>query len=177
MPSLLKVLIIHTRIGSTILSLIPPWEDQREWHRMTRITGPDCAVMWNLINTVYIPGTYIIHNTVHTVRTFIVSEATSIYRFPNAFMTKPLPRVLYILINTGERTTEIFLGNREVFPVAWKERQLANCSEISAASKQICVDPSRWFQVRFRGSANGRPPTNLSRTTALTRVYCSYRGL
>ena len=25
--------------------------DQREWHRMTRITRPDCAVMCNLINT------------------------------------------------------------------------------------------------------------------------------
>ena len=23
----------------------------REWHRMTMITGPDCAVMCNLINT------------------------------------------------------------------------------------------------------------------------------
>ena len=23
----------------------------REWHRMTRVTGPDCAVMGNLINT------------------------------------------------------------------------------------------------------------------------------
>ena len=25
--------------------------DQCEWHRMTRMTGPDCAVMCNLINT------------------------------------------------------------------------------------------------------------------------------
>ena len=24
---------------------------QRKWHRMTRMTGPDCAVMCNLINT------------------------------------------------------------------------------------------------------------------------------
>ena len=32
------------------LSLIPPREDQCEWHRMTRMTGPDCAVMCNLIN-------------------------------------------------------------------------------------------------------------------------------
>ena len=32
-------------------TLIPPWEDQCEWHRMTRMTGPDCAVMCNLINT------------------------------------------------------------------------------------------------------------------------------
>ena len=35
----------------THISLIPPWEDQCEWHRMTRIAGPDCAVMCNLINT------------------------------------------------------------------------------------------------------------------------------
>ena len=33
------------------VSFIPPWEDQREWHRMTRMTRPDCAVMCNLINT------------------------------------------------------------------------------------------------------------------------------
>ena len=33
------------------VSLIPPWEDQCEWHRMTRMTGPDCVVMCNLINT------------------------------------------------------------------------------------------------------------------------------
>ena len=33
------------------------WEDQCEWHRMTRMTGPDCAVMCNLINT---------HTHIHT---------------------------------------------------------------------------------------------------------------
>ena len=32
------------------VSLIPPWEDQRERHRMIRMTRPDCAVMCNLIN-------------------------------------------------------------------------------------------------------------------------------
>ena len=37
---------------SSQVSLIPPWEDQCEWRRMTRMTGPDCAViMCNLINT------------------------------------------------------------------------------------------------------------------------------
>ena len=41
------------------VSLIPPREDQCEWHRMTRMTGPDCVVMCNLINK-YI-HTYIIH--------------------------------------------------------------------------------------------------------------------
>ena len=38
---------------------IPPWEDQcGEWHRMTRMTGPDCAVMCNFIN---------IHTYIHMV--------------------------------------------------------------------------------------------------------------
>ena len=33
-------------------SLNTPWEDRCEWHnRMARITGSDCAVMYNLINT------------------------------------------------------------------------------------------------------------------------------
>ena len=36
-------------INIQVISLIP-WEDQREWHRMSRMTGPDCAVMCNLIN-------------------------------------------------------------------------------------------------------------------------------
>ena len=40
----------HTHISQQV-SLIPPWEDQCEWHRMPRMTGPDCAVMCNLINT------------------------------------------------------------------------------------------------------------------------------
>ena len=34
-----------------VISIIdPPWEDQCEWYRMTRMTGPVCAVMCNLIN-------------------------------------------------------------------------------------------------------------------------------
>ena len=41
----------HTQTHTQQVSLIPPWEDQCEWHRMTRMTGPDCAVMCNLINT------------------------------------------------------------------------------------------------------------------------------
>ena len=40
----------HTHTHTQV-SLIPPWEDQCEWHRMTRMTRPDCAVMCNLINT------------------------------------------------------------------------------------------------------------------------------
>ena len=44
---------IHTYIHTYIftVSLIPPWEDQCEWHRTTRMKGPDCAViMCNSIN-------------------------------------------------------------------------------------------------------------------------------
>ena len=37
---------------------------QCEWHRMTRMTGPDCVVMCNLINTY-------IHTYIHTyIRTY-----------------------------------------------------------------------------------------------------------
>ena len=38
---------IHTYmyIHTYIHVLIPPREDQCEWHRMTRMTGPDCVVM------------------------------------------------------------------------------------------------------------------------------------
>ena len=39
---------IHTHTHTQHIS---PWEDQCEWHKMTRMTGPDCAVMRNLINT------------------------------------------------------------------------------------------------------------------------------
>ena len=34
---------------------IPPWEDQCEWHRMTRMTGPDCGVMCNSIIHTHTP--------------------------------------------------------------------------------------------------------------------------
>ena len=50
----------HTHTHThTPVSLIPPLEDQCEWHRMTRMTGPDCVVMCNLINT---------HTHTHTQR-------------------------------------------------------------------------------------------------------------
>ena len=42
-----------------MIALIPPWKDQQcEWHRMTinRMTGPDSAVMCNLINYTHTPG-------------------------------------------------------------------------------------------------------------------------
>ena len=38
----------HTDTHTQVTSII---EDQCKWHRMTRMTGPDCAVMCNLINT------------------------------------------------------------------------------------------------------------------------------
>ena len=42
----------HTHSEVFVTGIIdPPLEDQREWHRMTRMTRPDCAVMCNLINT------------------------------------------------------------------------------------------------------------------------------
>ena len=69
----------HTYIHTYVTSIIdPPWEDQCEWHRMTRMTGPDCAVMCNLMNIlIYITyirlrgyvqfNKYILHNTyIHT---------------------------------------------------------------------------------------------------------------
>ena len=39
------------------------YRDQCEWHRMTRMTGPDCVVMCNLINTY-------IHTYIH-IHTYI----------------------------------------------------------------------------------------------------------
>ena len=43
------------------VSLIPPWEDQCEWHRMTRMTGPERGyVQFNKY-------TYI-HTYIHTPR-------------------------------------------------------------------------------------------------------------
>ena len=45
------MLKVPCNLINTQTSLIPPREDQCEWHRMTRITRPDCAVMCNLINT------------------------------------------------------------------------------------------------------------------------------
>ena len=42
------------RVSSEVFvvsTIDPPLEDKCEWRRMTRMTGPDCAVMCNLINT------------------------------------------------------------------------------------------------------------------------------
>ena len=41
----------HNKYYRFLNTLIPySWEDQYEWHRMTRMTGLDCAFMCNLIN-------------------------------------------------------------------------------------------------------------------------------
>ena len=62
----------HTHIHTYIQ------EDQCEWHRMTRMTGPDCAVMCNLINT-YMPPP-------RTPRTMVRIEATGqIYKQVQSF--------------------------------------------------------------------------------------------
>ena len=58
---------IHTYIHIYIHTCI--WEDQCEWHRRTRMTGPDCAVMCNLINIHTYIHRYIdtyIHKYIHT---------------------------------------------------------------------------------------------------------------
>ena len=39
----------HTHAHTSIIDT--PWEDQCEWHRITIVTGSDCAVMYNLIHT------------------------------------------------------------------------------------------------------------------------------
>ena len=49
-------LYIHTCMHTYIHTYIHT-HNQCEWHRMTRMTGPDCAVMCNLIN---------IHTYIHT---------------------------------------------------------------------------------------------------------------
>ena len=40
-----------TRLIHTLLYVMTTHTHQCEWHRMTRMTGPDCVVMCNLINT------------------------------------------------------------------------------------------------------------------------------
>ena len=53
--------LIHTLLLLYVMTIHASWEDQCEWHRMTRMTGPDCAVMCNLIN---------IHTYIHTYRRY-----------------------------------------------------------------------------------------------------------
>ena len=41
----------RTRAQTHITSLIPAGEDQFEWHKTSRVTGPECAVMCYLTHT------------------------------------------------------------------------------------------------------------------------------
>ena len=71
---------------------LPPREDQCEWHRMTRMTGPDCVVMCNLINT----HTHLINTHTHT-HTHTEDQCES-HRMTR--MTGPDCAVMCNLINT-----------------------------------------------------------------------------
>ena len=57
---------------------IPPWEDQCEWHIMTRMTGPNCAVMCNLINThTCVVRCNLINTHTHNTRMHIINSISS----------------------------------------------------------------------------------------------------
>ena len=47
----------RTRAQTHRTSLIPAGEDQFEWHKTSRMTGPECAVMCHLADT---------HTQIHT---------------------------------------------------------------------------------------------------------------
>ena len=79
--------LINTHTHTHQVSLIPPWEDQREWHRMTRMTRPDCAVMCNLINT---------HTHTHTHTHKYTLQDTlrmSIFKIERITLGKLTPRI------------------------------------------------------------------------------------
>ena len=75
------------------VSLISPWEDQRECHRMTRMTRPDCAVMCNLINT---------HTHTHMRQLPLWEDQREWHRMTR--MTGPDCAVMCNLINTHTHT-------------------------------------------------------------------------
>ena len=56
-----------------------PREDQCEWHRMTRMTGPDCVVMCNLINTHTHTHTHTIF-AINFCRIYLVQEEITLYK-------------------------------------------------------------------------------------------------
>ena len=84
----------RTHTHTHIQSLIPPREDQCEWHRMTRMTGPDCVVMCNLINT-------------HTHTSLITPWENQCEWHRMTGMTGPDCAVMCNLINTHTRTTRV----------------------------------------------------------------------
>ena len=74
-------------------------EDQREWHSMTRMTRPDCAVMCNLINT----HTHT-HTHTHTQVSLIPPWEDQCEWHRMTRMTGPDCAVMCNLINTHTRT-------------------------------------------------------------------------
>ena len=70
---------IHQNIHPYIYTCIHTY--QCEWHRMTRMTGPDCVVMCNLINTY-------IHTYIHTY-----IELHTYRGFRNKYHWSPLGRI------------------------------------------------------------------------------------
>ena len=83
-------------------TLIPPREDQCEWHRMTRMTGPDCVVMCNLINT---------HTHTHTLPPR--EDQCEWHRITR--MTGPDCVVMCNLINTHTHTPPPFVASDQRF--------------------------------------------------------------
>ena len=53
----------RTSAQTHITSLIPAGKDQFEWHKTSRMTGPECAVMCHLADT---------HTYIHTGRDCVV---------------------------------------------------------------------------------------------------------
>ena len=39
---------VNNQIHTHTVSLIPPWEEPCEWHRVARMTGADCAIRCKL---------------------------------------------------------------------------------------------------------------------------------
>ena len=74
--------------------LIPPWEDQCEWHRMTRMRGPDCAVICNLIN---------IHTYVHTyIHTYCLERLCSQLAYASGVLSRLDILMSYLLLAVSD---------------------------------------------------------------------------
>ena len=80
-------------------------EDQCEWHRVTRMTGPDCAVMRNLIST---------HTHTHQV-SLIPSWEDQCEWHRMTSMTGPDYAVMCNLINAHTHTSRLIRGFRNKY--------------------------------------------------------------
>ena len=115
----------HTHTHTHTVSLIPPREDQCEWHRMTRMTGPDCVVMCNLINT---------HTHTHTH----TQDQREWHRMTR--MTRPDCAVMCNLINIHTHThTHTSIGARSPLPTP---SFLSLCRYVVSLA-QTCMPSSR----------------------------------